>query len=111
MRLRELVRLHTPSSMVHASHAVRAKHLLEELTGYGHLHVNAVLDPEGSGALRGEEKGTKMVVAISFTAETRLFFRRPSQRQYDLLIQILGEQPRWYKDALPKHFFGAYCIN
>lgn len=90
---------------------MRAKHLLEELTGYGNLHVSAVLDAEGSGGARGEERGTKMVVAVSFTAETRLFFRRPSQRQYDLLVRICGEKPRWYKDALPKHFFGAYCIK
>lgn len=110
-RLQELVRLHTPPSMAHASYAARAKYLLEELTGYGNLHISSVVSSENSHGARGEGKRTKTVVAISFTAETRLFFRRPSQRQYDLLVQILSEQPLWYQDALPKYFFGAYCIS
>lgn len=103
--------MHTPSDTTHVPYAVRAKYILEELTGYGNLHVHYVLDSEGGDEIGEKGNGTKMIVAVSFTAETRLFFRRPSQKQYDLLIQIFGEQPLWYKDALPKHFFGAYCIS
>ena len=106
-RLQELVRLHTQHSMAHVSYAAQAKHFLEELTRYSGLHVNSVLDPEKLH----EGKGTKMVVAISFTAETRFFFLRPSQWQYYLLVRTFGEHPRLYEYALPNQFFLAYCIR
>ncbi|KZT65670.1 hypothetical protein DAEQUDRAFT_814080 [Daedalea quercina L-15889] len=110
-RLKELVQLHTPPDMVHVPYAVRAKRLLEDLSGCSNLHISAVLPPRPSDELCQSKKGTRTIVAISFTASTRLYFRRPTQKQYNLLVQIFGGQPIWHRDALPKFFFGAYCIS
>lgn len=49
---------------------------------------------------------------ISVTASDCLLNkRRPTQAQYEWLVNVMGEEPKWHRDALPKEEFYNYYGN
>ncbi len=88
---------------------VRAIRHLERRSGYNFINlVGGKVDEEAEAqgrVIRTEEDVTLDVLAISCTRSNRLFWRRPTPRQLDILIEILGEEPRWFEDSETKENF------
>lgn len=88
---------------------VRAIRHLGELSGYPFIcHVYGKVDHEGEaqGRLIYTEEGPALdVLAISCTRSRHLFWRRPTPRELDALIALLGEEPRWIEDYETKENF------
>ena len=42
------------------------------------------------------------VMAITSTASPKRYLRRPKQKQYDLMRDVLGKEPRWFECAASK---------
>jgi len=82
---------------------------LERLSGYPFIcHVYGKVDSEGEaqGQVIHTEEGRALdVLAISCTRSRRLFWRRPSTQELDVLIELLGEEPRWIEDYETKENF------
>jgi len=82
---------------------------LEQLSGYHFIrYVNGRVDEEAvaQGRVVPTEDGPALyVLAISCTRSKRIFWRRPTPRQLDRLIEFLGEEPRWIEDFETKENF------
>lgn len=96
-----------PKDPLHAD--VRAIRHLERRSGYNFINlVGGKVDEEAEAqgrVIRTEEDVTLDVLAISCTRSNRLFWRRPTPRQLDILIELLGEEPRWFEDSETKENF------
>jgi len=89
--------------------SVRAIRHLEGLGGYPFIcHVYGNVDSEGEarGRVIHTEEGPALdVLAISCTRSRSLFCRRPTSKELDALIELLGEEPRWIEDYETKENF------
>lgn len=56
------------------------------------------------------EQAYERVLAVSFTASLYLYYHRPTQAQFDWLCKVLGGEPRWYRDTMPKECFYQYNL-
>ena len=96
-----------PRDSLHAD--VCAIQDLEQRSGYGFINlvggkVNEEAKAQGR-VVRTEEDAALDVLAISCTRSHRLFWRRPTPRQLNILIELLGEEPRWFEDSETKENF------
>ncbi|TFK74245.1 hypothetical protein BDN72DRAFT_833571 [Pluteus cervinus] len=58
-----------------------------------------------------DDKPTVMALALSCTRSRRLFWERPSEKQMERLVNIIGEQPRWILDHFTKEEFSMDWIS
>ncbi|KIM44402.1 hypothetical protein M413DRAFT_442385 [Hebeloma cylindrosporum] len=82
---------------------------IEQQTAYFHIcYVGGKVDDKAraQGRVIETDEGPELnLLAISCTRSARLFQRRPSQRQLDRMVQLLGEEPRWFEDSNTKANF------
>lgn len=78
---------------------------LQRMSGFRHLYlVNALHDGAPAPASAHDSRSPlTLLLMVSHTASDELLRRRPTQAQYDWLVQVFGEEPRWYRDGLPKN--------
>jgi hypothetical protein len=97
--------------------------MLKHETGFNHFIVicgkpdaQAVADEVVSHVLNDimESNGPKTaivnVLGIVSTGSAQRFTRRPTQKQYDFMVRVLGE-PRWIECAEPKNGFNLRWLD
>ncbi len=45
------------------------------------------------------------LMSVGCTQSKRLFWRRPTPKQLERLVEIFGEDPRWFEDFYTKEEF------
>ncbi|KAF8800139.1 hypothetical protein BYT27DRAFT_7149144 [Phlegmacium glaucopus] len=77
--------------------------------GFHHInYVGGKVDDEAAANCRVEqtEEGPMLnLMSIGCTRSKRLFWRRPTPKQLERLIEIFGEKPRWFEDFYTKEEF------
>ena len=77
--------------------------------GFHHInYVSGKVDDEAAVNCRVEqtEEGPMLsLMSIGCTRSKRLFWRRPTPKQLKRLIEIFGEEPRWFEDFCTKEDF------
>ena len=90
-------------------HASSAIFHMEEEVGFPHInYVVCKVDDEAAAKCRVQqtEEGPMLsLLSIGCTRSKRLFWRRPTPEQLKRLIEIFGEEPRWFEDFYPKEEF------
>lgn len=87
---------------------------LKDVMGYDHLWWMPIV-PDGDPIpddLEDPNFTYEHLFVISVTASDYLLNkRRPTQAQYEWLVNLIGEEPQWYRDVLPKQQFHQYYDN
>ena len=82
---------------------------MQEDVGFYHInYVGGKVDNEAAAKCRAEqtEQGPMLnLMAISCTRSKKLFWRRPTPKQLERLVEIFGEEPRWFEDFFTKAEF------
>ena len=77
--------------------------------GFHHIdYVIGKVDDEAVVNCRVEqtEEGPMLsLMSIGCTRSKRLFWRRPTTKQLKRLVEIFGEEPRWFEDFNTKEEF------
>lgn len=79
---------------------------LRQMSGRKHIFLFKAL-PDGAPVPEDHETPNiplHALLAISYTIKKYFFHRRPTYAQYDCFQDLMGGDPRWYRDALPKEY-------
>jgi len=87
---------------------------LKALMGYKHLWWMTIIQDDDPIPESPDDPRVTFedILVISVTASDYLLNkRRPTQAQYEWLVNLMGEEPMWHRDALPKEEFDNYYGN
>jgi hypothetical protein len=82
---------------------------MQQDIGFHHInYVAGKVDDKAAVNYRVEqtEEGPMLsLISIGCTQSKRLFWRRPTPKQLERLVEIFGEEPRWFEDFYAKEEF------
>ncbi|KAL0958564.1 hypothetical protein HGRIS_000704 [Hohenbuehelia grisea] len=92
----------------------RALQYLRFRTGFKHfMFVNGKVDANtpSDRVVQLESTQALRIFAVSCSKNKRLFMRRPLKAQMKCMVNLFGEEPRWYEDLHLKREFSTYEIS